>query len=463
VSNVQLEPELEPRDSAARAVSVAEGSLLIFVSSLVRSAGFFVAALILARGLGPSGRGTIAFITVTALVVARLGKLGLGQATGVLSAQRPAQRATLLSNLVAFSLAVSLTAAAIVGGGLYVAGARPAGLTSVDVLILAAAVVAAGLVDDNFLIGCGRLRDAAAISAVGGWLYPTALAIAALAEGLSVESAGIAWIAAHLAWATILAGGGIRAFGFALPSRSQLADALRFGLRAWGGGVSQLLNARLDQILLGAIASEFALGLYAVAVNAAEVLLFVPAAIATSLLPAVARERESGPGRTLRTFRSAFVLTSATIGVAAALGWVLIPLVFGSRFSDSTEPFLWLLPGALGYTALGIFSNSLLASDAPGLSSLSIGTALGTGLALDLALIPPFGAAGAAAAASAAFLAGGATAAALYRRMSGYAWLDIVPRPADVAFLGAVARRIVRRSPGPRSTDRPSARATGSE
>jgi O-antigen/teichoic acid export membrane protein len=436
-----------PADAPAKAVSVAEGSLLIFVSSIVRSAGFFVAALLLARSLGPSGRGTIAFITVTALVVARIAKLGVGQATGVLAAQRPGARPILLSNLFVFSLVASVVAGAAVSGLLYLAGAHPAGLTDTDLAILAAGIVAAGLVDDNFLIGCGRLRDAAAISAAGGWLYPTALALAALAGGLSVESAAVAWVGAHLAWAALLAGGGVRASGFSLPGSQLFGEVLRFGVRAWGGGVSQLLNARLDQILLGVIASEAALGLYAVAVNAAEMLLFVPAAIATSLLPAVAREHDPTPRRTMRTFRSALVLTLSSIAAAAALGWFLIPLVFGARFEDSVGPFLWLLPGPVGYTALSIFSSSLLASSAPGLASLSIGTALGTGLILDLALIPAFGASGAAAAASAAFLVGGATSAVLYRHVTGFLWPELLPTRADVLFLWAVGERALKRGP----------------
>ena len=76
----------------------------------------------------------------------------------------------------------------------------------------------------------------------------------------------------------------------------------------------------------------------------------------------------------------------------------------------SVEPFLWLLPGALGYAALSIFVGALLAAQAPGLTSASRAVSLGAGLMLDLALIPVLGATGAAVAASTAFLAGGATA-----------------------------------------------------
>jgi O-antigen/teichoic acid export membrane protein len=427
-------------------VSVAQGSVLFFASSIVGSAGFFVAALLLARGLGPSGRGSVAFVTVAALVTARIGKIGIGQATSVLAAQRPAARPTLLSNLIGFSLATSLVGGGVLVGGLYLLGAEPAGITRAHLPILMAGIVAASLVDENFLVGCGRLREAAAISASGGWLYASALVITSVTVGLSVDSALLAWVGAHFAWAAVLATVGMRTCGRSLPDRRLLAESVRFGARAWMGSTSLLLNARLDQIILGVIATNVALGHYAVAVNAAEVLLFLPTAVAMSLLPAVARESGmTSAERTLRTFRSASILTLVSIVAAAAVGWFAIPHVFGADYRDSVLPFMWLLPGALGYTALSIFSNSLLASSAPGLSSLGSVAALAIGVALDLALIPSFGASGAAAAASAAFLAGGATVAFLYRRATGFHWSGLVPTAEDLSFLRRVSDRALRR------------------
>jgi O-antigen/teichoic acid export membrane protein len=443
-------PEVDrgPETGAREGVSVAQGSLLFFFSSVIGATGFFVASLLVARMLGPGGRGTVAFVTVTALVTAQVAKVGLGQATAVGAAQRPAARATLLSNLVAFSLGAALCGVVVVVGGLWLLDVQPAGLAPAHLALLAGAILAASLVDDNFLIGCGRLRHAAAISAGGGWLYAASIATVIAITELEVETALFAWIGAHLAWAALLAGVGFRTAGFSMPSASLLADSVTFGLRAWAGSVSQFLNARLDQILVGVIASNVTLGLYAVAVNAAEILLFLPNAIATSLLPTVARDR--GPAaveRTLRSFRSASLLTSATIVVVAGLGWFLIPFAFGPDFRGSVGPFLWLLPGALGYTALSIFTSSLLASRAPGLSSIIRAVALAAGIALDLALIPLFGAPGAAAAASGAFLIGGATAAILYRRANRFRWAEIVPTFGDVAFLRLVAARALPRRP----------------
>jgi hypothetical protein len=75
---------------------VAGGSALLFWSKIAGNAGFFAAVLILARALGPTGRGTIAFITVTALVAARLAGLGITEATTVFVARRVEARGALL-------------------------------------------------------------------------------------------------------------------------------------------------------------------------------------------------------------------------------------------------------------------------------------------------------------------------------------------------------------------------------
>ena len=125
------------------------------------------------------------------------------------------------------------------------------------------------------------------------------------------------------------------------------------------------------------------------------------------------------------------------------LGPVLLPLVFGAAYSGSVEPFLWLLPSAIGFVASALFSNALLASGAPALSSLGPVVSLTAGIALDLLLIPRLGATGAAIAASSALIAGGAAAAVAYGVRSGLRPGAMVPRRADVELLTS---RVIRRA-----------------
>jgi O-antigen/teichoic acid export membrane protein len=176
-------------------------------------------------------------------------------------------------------------------------------------------------------------------------------------------------------------------------------------------------------------------------VNASEALLYLPAATATALLPVAARaDARERIERTLRAFRSTALVTAGAGVAAAVLGPVLIPVVFGSAFDGSVVPFLLLVPGALGFAATAIFSSALMASSYPGLSSLGPFVSLAAGVALDLLLIPRFGASGAAAAASVAFLAGGFVALAVFRRRNPFAWRALLlPRRDDLVLFRALA------------------------
>ena len=108
---------------------------------------------------------------------------------------------------------------------------------------------------------------------------------------------------------------------------------------AWLGGVAHLLNARVDQVLMGLIASQAALGTYAVAVNASEVLFYLPSAVGTALLPVVARASGDGgrgqhaarvPGRDDRHGRRRRCWPRVT-------GPLLLPLVFGAAYAGSVR------------------------------------------------------------------------------------------------------------------------------
>lgn len=427
---------------------LAPSAMLLLASQLMGNTGYFVAVLILARALEPAGRGEVAFITVTAMVVARVASLGLNEATRVFAAQQPPDRPTLLSNLVLAQTGLSIGGALIVCGALAaLPGVRPPGIGTKQLIVLFLATVATALVNAGYtyLQGCSRFRPYGLVQSTGSWLYATLLAATWLAHGLTATRAASGWVASQALAAIVLLVACERGIGIGVPSLALLRDSVGFGLRAWAGGLSHFVNARADQILTALIASEAVLGIYAVAVNASEMLFYLPSAVAAALLPAVAREAGGqGAERTLRVFRAVILVTVLATVLAAVLGPMLIPLVFGQAYAGSVGPFLWLLPSALGFAASVTFSTALVASNAPGRSSLGPAVSLVSGIALDFVLIPAHGASGAAAAASVALLAGGAVAATAYRARAGFAWTALVPRAQDARALRLLARRALR-------------------
>jgi O-antigen/teichoic acid export membrane protein len=417
--------------------SVAAGSAMLFVAQIVANTGFFVAVLLLARGLTTGGRGTIAFVTVTAAVTSRFVVLGVGQSVTVFATQQPERRRTILSNIVCFTLAVTLAAGAAVALVLHELGSiTPNGVSGSILFALALGTVATGFIDAGygFLLGSERIRQQSLITAASPWLYAAMLGLVAAVAGLNVVRAAWVWTGAQGVWALLLIGASHRRIGFGRPSLRLLRQMIRLGVRLWPGTLSRFLNFRVDQVLMGFIASEAALGVYAIAVNASEVMLYLPGAVATALIPAVARapSDEQVP-QTLRTFRALIVITLPAIVVAVAIGPFLIPVVFGHAYHASIVPFLWLIPGAIGYAASGVFSSALIGTRRPVLFSLGPIASLASGFVLDVILIPPLGATGAAIAATAAFAAGGTAAIAAYAAVTRFDLPLLVPRPADVA------------------------------
>ncbi len=425
--------------------SIARGAAPLFWAQVVGNAGLLVAVVPIARELGPTGRGTVAFITVTAIIAATLARLGVTEATTVFCARRPAQRPALLSNLLLSVSAAALVAAVVVCGTLaLVPRLRPPGIGDVELAVLAGAMFASGLADAGymFVLGCSRFRLHAFVTATAAWLYAGTMWLLAVTGEITVVHATLIWVVTQAAKAAVLLIASVRAEGLSRPEPRLLRESLAFGVRAWIGTLSTAFNDRLDQILVALLASEAVLGIYATAVNAFDVLLYLAAAAATAMVPLVARADPAlRTGRVLAAFRAVALVTTIGIALAAAAGPELIRLVFGAGFQDSAAPFLWLLPGALGFAALAIFSSALVGSSAPGRSSAGPLVSLVLGTALDFVLVPPLGASGAAIAASAGLLAGGAVALVLYRGLSAFPLRAlVVPELGDADLLRALAQ-----------------------
>jgi O-antigen/teichoic acid export membrane protein len=447
-----------PDETPGEAVSgeapetIAGGSAPLLWAQIAGNAGLFVGVALISRALGPEGRGTVAFITVTAIVSGTVARFGVTDATTVFCAQRPRVRAVLMTNLLVSVGVAAVVAAAVVCGTLeFVPRLRPLGIGDPELAALAMAMVASGLADAGymFVLGCSRFRFHATVTIVTAWCYAAAIGGVDLAWGLTPLAAALVWVGSQAVKAAVLIGASVRAEGLGRFDPRLLRESVSFGLRAWIGTLATAFNERLDQIFVALLASEAVLGMYAVAVNAFEILLYPAGAAATAILPLAARAagRDRG-GRVLGAFRSVAMLTVAGIVVAALLGPPLIPLAFGSAFEPSADPFLWLLPGSLGFVALAIFSNALVASSAPGRSSAGPLVSLVLGIVLDVILIPRYGATGAAVAASAGLLAGGAVSLALFRRHTPFpARALLVPQRTDVELLRAMARPFARPRP----------------
>ena len=198
-----------------------------------------------------------------------------------------------------------------------------------------------------------------------------------------------------------------RADGFARGSArlSLVAEIARFGIRGQVGGIVGLLNLRLDFAVLGALAGPAVLGVYAVASKYAELLRLPGLALTWVMYPRIARRGREEVARSIRGLLPRAIGLTFTIGLVLALGaHLLLPALYGPEFAGAVVPAWILIGGLLLQGASGLATAYLYGIGRPGLNSLALGAGLLLTLALDLALIPRFGAVGAATASAVAYL-----------------------------------------------------------
>lgn len=418
--------------------SISRGSVRLLVSRTSAASAAFLAYLILARTLDPSGRGTVAFVMTAAFVLASLSSLGFDQATAVFTARRSTDRPALLSN----ALAVSLASSAVVGSAfaailLLSPSLRPTGVGAVELVALVAGNIAirSATTAMAFLSGAARFFGYAVAIALPPAVLVVLLAVVALGSTITTRTACATWACAQIAGALVAVVFSAHVVRPGRLSAPLMRTSLLFGLRAWSGSLASLLTARTDQVLMGFIATESALGYYAVAVNASDVTMYLPAATAVALTPAVARAAPTQRVATsVRVFRVLLLLTGSVV-VLGAVCAPLIPLVFGAAYEPSVSPYLILLPGAIGFVPLAVFTNALVASSAPGRSSFGPVVAFTVGIALDILLIPRYAASGAAMAATVALFCGGAVSILVYSRVVNLPARALMPRFADLSAL----------------------------
>jgi O-antigen/teichoic acid export membrane protein len=184
----------------------------------------------------------------------------------------------------------------------------------------------------------------------------------------------------------------------------EIRALLSYGARAQGGNLVQFFNYRLDQFLLNLLATTAAVGTYSVSVALSELVWLLPNAMSSVLFARAANESSSVMDRlTPRVARWTLALSLAPCAVLALGGGLVIRLVYSSAFSGAYTPLLWLLPGTAVFGVANVVAHDLAGRGHPGYNSLIAGVALGVTVGLNLLLVPTLGASGAAIASSASY------------------------------------------------------------
>jgi len=380
---------------------IARNARLILITDVSIVLLTVISSLVGARALGPAGRGDLLVVMLWPPVVAMLAGLGLPSSYRYWMAKAPEKASALFTNAVIYTAVVGVMSVALANLLVpHLVGDRSPHVQTL-LRIYQVNIPAALLLNlmRGLLEGTGRF----------GWAGLARL-ISFVFQGFGF--AGL-WLAGHLTVASatylmILAQTGGMVFALIAvrqqlrprwrPSWIEFKDSMRYAIRDYAGGVADFTSLRLDQLMLAAMASNVAIGLYVIAVRLSEMTTLAADAIADALMPEVAASSSSERAEKLwaRSMRLAIYMNVLLLPVLWLVAPLMLRILFGEKFVPATSAFRWLLVAAVVWSLGSIVISALRGFGYPGMSTIArFSGAVVTAVGL-LILLPRFGITGAA-------------------------------------------------------------------
>jgi PST family polysaccharide transporter len=380
--------------------------------------GFFVMTLV-ARHLGPEQFGLYAYIFALTGMLLPFANFGLDVIIMRAVADDPASAWRILRKSAVFR-----TAMALLAGLLLVASTAlpmtPVGVTP-TLAGFAALVLLSNPIETFFPVVKAlervervvlmRIAVAIATAAVTVWLVLTGASLASFVAVRGFEAVLLA-MAAWLAFTMLRHDG--------RPSR-QTMFKISDGAPLMLAGLATVIYMRIDQVMLGPMASTRELGQYGVAVRIVEALNFVMYVIQSTFYPSLTRNFRRSPESFDAYGQRFFDLHSlaawVAIPVVGLLGMFLLVPVFGAEFRDSLPMLVILLLGMPFLFLNQAWSIMLTVRGWLWTAPAAIALGAAANILLNLVLIPALGGRGAAVATVACYILTGIGVTAIVPRL----------------------------------------------
>lgn len=404
--------------------------------------------VILARTLGPEGRGVYAVAVLIPALISLFAQLGLGPANVYHFSKRLIDPDELVGH--ATSMALLLGGMGLVGVYAYVqlSGASHfAGVSSGYVLVscLALPFLLLTVFLQGILNGAQRYWEYNLVLLVQYASTALALMVAMLALRGSTMAAVAAWTVSTVATGAVAVACVAQLARLSIRFRvATLRKLLRFGLISYFSSLSSFANYRLDVLIVNLFAGARQVGLYSVATGLAEMVWYLPNAAGIVLAPKVASsDPDSADRMTEQVCRVVTALALVAAGVLALFAPFVVVVFFGSAFAESAWGVWLLLPGIVAFSVARVLSMYLLGRNLLKVDLAASVVGLGMTLVLDFVLIPHYGFRGAAVASSIAYTCAMVFDLAWLSRRSSISVRDLLlARPDDARLLWKRVREL---------------------
>lgn len=374
----------------------------LFADKLMRMGVGLLVSVWVARYLGPAQFGMLSYATAFVALFGALATLGLDGIVVRELVRNPGDSREILGSAFALRLAggllALLMAVAVVSWLRH--GEQP--------LRWLVAIIAAGALFQAFDV-IDFWFQANVLSKHTVMAKNAAFSVASLARvGLILSHASLILFAGVSLLEVVLGAAGLvivyrRNNGFPGEWRRSAGRCRRLLGDSWPlilSGFSVAIYMKIDQVMLGEMSGDRAVGIYSSAVRISEIWYFLPMIIASSVFPAVLHAKQRDEGLYIRRMQRLFsLMTAISLAIAVPMTflseWVVITL-FGAGFA-AAGPVLAIHIWASLFVFLGVAQGPWdLAENLTRLALFRISSGAVINVVLNIFLIPAYGAVGAA-------------------------------------------------------------------
>ena len=378
-------PERTVAAQASRGGDIVAKTMETFLFRMLIQSFGIISGILLARALGPLGKGIFSYADS---VLAVLQTLSSGQSAAISwqYAQRKLAAAKVFgatATLGAIVLSVAIAALALWSA--FIPSQR---VLFAVVFALPFAFVMHWTLAFFLARGNVRVGNIQALILAGG--FTASLCAVFWIFHLGLNAVLIAWVGSFAVAAIYSVSMLARSTGIRKPDRGMVREQAVFGAKVTATSLVSLLNFRIDVFIVLFMLGPKALGIYSIAIGLGEMMWQLTRPLALATFGKVASGSKAEAARITATcVRHSFMLMALASVVLFFAGPKLIVLVYGPAFEPAGAVVRYLIPGIIAYSAMPFLAafftqnlgrpTTILATETIAMCVCAIGTVLTVG------------------------------------------------------------------------------------
>lgn len=404
----------------------------------------FATSILLARYLGPEGKGLMTALLVYPTLLVSLAELGIRQSATYLIGRKEYSEQDIISQVLLFLVTSSIIMIFVVA---YLFTVLDNPNFTFFMILMAIFYIPVKLTisySQGIFLGRKEISKFNTTSRLQPMIDLALIVLFVVIFNLSIVGAVLATFAASL----VVALYAFRELARISPIRLHFNWVISKKLISMGIVYAVALfvlnlNYKIDIVLLERLTIASEIGQYSVGVGIVELIWLLPATLGIVIFShsSSAKDPVGFSKGMIQLFRVTFIFSMICGLLLFFVSEYIIPLAYGEAFAPSVEVLRILLPGIILMTAFKVLNMDLAGKGKPQVSLIAFMPAVIINIVLNILWIPLYGANGAALASTISYSLGSLIFLALYSRILQIPMLEIIRfRASDFDFIQRYVR-----------------------